>query len=36
LRIFRITGLNKVYNIHDSVADAVTAHTQPSPDGAQE
>jgi len=32
LRIFRITGLNKVFSIHDSVADAVTAHTQPGAD----
>ncbi|WP_281283369.1 STAS domain-containing protein [Trebonia kvetii] len=36
LRIFRITGLNKVFSIHDSVADAVTAHTQPGPDDTQE
>jgi anti-sigma B factor antagonist len=36
LRIFRITGLNKVFNIHDSVADAVAARTQPGLDAAQE
>ncbi len=29
LRIFRITGLNKVFSIYDSVAEAVAAHTQP-------
>jgi anti-sigma B factor antagonist len=28
LRIFKITGLNKVFNIYDSVADAVAAHKQ--------
>jgi anti-sigma B factor antagonist len=31
LRIFKITGLNKVFSIHDSVAAAVAAH-QPEPD----
>jgi anti-sigma B factor antagonist len=36
LRIFRITGLNKVFSIHDSVADAVAAHTQPGPEVTQE
>ena len=36
LRIFRITGLNKVFSIHDSVADAVTAHTQAPPDDSKE
>ena len=36
LRIFRITGLNKVFSIHDSVADAVTAHTQPGPEETQD
>jgi anti-sigma B factor antagonist len=30
LRIFRITGLNKVFSIYDSVADAVAAHTVPA------
>jgi anti-sigma B factor antagonist len=29
LRIFRITGLNKVFSIYDSVAQAVAAHTPP-------
>jgi anti-sigma B factor antagonist len=29
LRIFRITGLNKVFNIYDSVPDAVAAHAVP-------
>src|SRR6202041_2518640 len=29
LRIFRITGLSRVFNIYDSVADAVAAHTDP-------
>jgi anti-sigma B factor antagonist len=28
LRIFRITGLSKVFSIYDSVADAVAAHGQ--------
>jgi anti-sigma B factor antagonist len=27
LRIFKITGLNKVFAIHNSVADAIAAHT---------
>ncbi len=26
LKIFRITGLTKVFSIHDSVSDAVAAH----------
>jgi anti-sigma B factor antagonist len=26
LRIFKITGLNKVFSIHDSVPDAIAAH----------
>ncbi len=30
LRIFRITGLNKVFSIHDSVADAIAAHSIPA------
>ena len=30
LRIFRITGLNKVFAIHDSVPAAVAAHTVPA------
>jgi anti-sigma B factor antagonist len=29
LRIFRITGLNKVFAIYDTVTDAVAAHTPP-------
>jgi anti-sigma B factor antagonist len=29
LRIFRITGLSKVFSIYDSVADAVAAHADP-------
>jgi anti-sigma B factor antagonist len=33
LRIFRITGLSKVFNIYDSVADARAAHAEP-PAGA--
>jgi anti-sigma B factor antagonist len=32
LRIFRITGLSKVFSIYDSVADAVAAHGQPPAD----
>jgi anti-sigma B factor antagonist len=36
LRIFRITGLNKVFSIYDSVADAVAAHGTPPADGAGE
>jgi anti-sigma B factor antagonist len=32
LRIFRITGLSKVFNIYDSVADAVAAHGEPPTD----
>ena len=31
LRIFRITGLNKVFSIFDSIADAVAAHQVPAP-----
>ena len=27
LRIFKITGLNKVFSIHNSVAEAIAAHT---------
>ena len=29
LRVFKITGLSKVFAIHDSVAEAVAAHEQP-------
>jgi anti-sigma B factor antagonist len=35
LRIFRITGLNKVFNIYDTVAEAVAAHTDPGADEAE-
>ena len=31
LRIFKITGLNKVFNIYNSVAEATAAH-KPGPD----
>ena len=29
LRIFRITGLSRVFNIYDSVVDAIAAHAAP-------
>ena len=29
LRIFRITGLSRVFNIYDSVAEAIAAHEAP-------
>lgn len=32
LRIFKITGLNKVFSIYSSVAEAITAHTPEDPD----
>ena len=32
LRIFRITGLNKVFSIYDTVPDAIAAHTIPAAD----
>jgi len=35
LRIFRITGLNKVFSIYDTVAEAVAAHTEPGTDEAE-
>jgi anti-sigma B factor antagonist len=35
LRIFRITGLNKVFNIYDTVAEAVAAHAGPGADEAE-
>jgi anti-sigma B factor antagonist len=35
LRIFRITGLNKVFSIHNSVAAAVAAHTVPAAGDAE-
>lgn len=33
LRIFKITGLNKVFSIYSSVAEAIAAHTPEDPDG---
>src|SRR6202142_3139881 len=33
LRIFRITGLSRVFNIYDSVVDAIAAHEAPPADG---
>jgi anti-sigma B factor antagonist len=33
LRIFRITGLSKVFNIFDTVADATASHGHPSAGG---
>jgi anti-sigma B factor antagonist len=35
LRIFRITGLNKVFSIFDTIADAEAARTVPAPDEAE-
>jgi anti-sigma B factor antagonist len=35
LRIFRITGLNKVFNIYDTVADAIAAHAAPAAGDAE-
>jgi anti-sigma B factor antagonist len=35
LRIFRITGLNRVFSIYDTVGEAVAAHDAPDP-GDQE
>jgi len=35
LRIFRITGLNKVFSTYDSVADAVAAHAIPAAGDAE-
>ena len=35
LRIFRITGLNKVFNIYDTVPEAVAAHAAPAVDEAE-
>jgi anti-sigma B factor antagonist len=29
LRIFRITGLSRVFSIYETVAEAVAAHTDP-------
>jgi anti-sigma B factor antagonist len=36
LRIFRITGLNKVFSIYDTVAQAAAAHAAPPPDSPEE
>ena len=36
LRIFRITGLNKVFSIYDSVAQAAAAHAAPPQEPAVE
>jgi anti-sigma B factor antagonist len=36
LRIFRITGLSKVFSIYDSVADAVAARADRDPDADSE
>ena len=35
LRIFRITGLNKVFSIFDAVPDAIAAHAVPAADDAK-
>jgi len=35
LRIFRITGLNRVFSIYDTVAEAVAAHDAPPADEAE-
>jgi anti-sigma B factor antagonist len=35
LRIFRITGLNKVFNIYDSVSESVAARAIPAADDSQ-
>ena len=35
LRIFRITGLNKVFSIFDTVPDAIAAHAIPAADDAE-
>ena len=36
LRIFRITGLSRVFNIYDSVVDAIAAHQAPPATDAAE
>ena len=36
LRIFRITGLNKVFSIYDTVAEAEAAHANPDPDDQED
>ena len=35
LRIFRITGLNRVFSIYDTVREAVAAHDLPDPGEAE-
>jgi anti-sigma B factor antagonist len=35
LRIFRITGLNRVFDIYDTVPEAVAAHDTPSAGAAE-
>jgi anti-sigma B factor antagonist len=35
LRIFRITGLNRVFSIYDTVREAVAAHDVPDPGEAE-
>ena len=35
LRIFRITGLNRVFSIHDTVGEAVAAHDGPAAGDAE-
>ena len=35
LRIFRITGLNRVFSIYDTVAEAVAAHDAPAAGDAE-
>ena len=35
LRIFRITGLNKVFSIYDTVAEATAAHAIPAGDDSE-
>ena len=35
LRIFRITGLNRVFDIYDTVGEAVAAHGAPAPGAAE-
>jgi anti-sigma B factor antagonist len=35
LRIFRITGLNRVFSIYDTVPEAIAAHDPPDPGDAE-
>ena len=35
LRIFRITGLNRVFSIYDTVPEAIAAHDAPDPGDAE-